>query len=249
MGFIIKQNKAISIEVMLALIAQFKQEILGAVVGSWERHKLCMALCYSVICFHASLRGSEGLQVDWHTLMDHMEKGRVQEGMTPAHIIIPVKGRFKGEKGERCHLLPLADISRSGVNIRKCVELLVASRREGRVNALWAFAGREGRKLEFGKMNEMILDQLEEIQTRDTEDVLKLKEVNIREEYSINRSFRRGSATHAQNCKVPSNVIEVQNRWRKFERAKGSRPKVKMIETYADVEQLIPTLVQYSAML
>ena len=49
--------------------------------------------------------------------------------------------------------------------------------------------------------------------------------------------------------KVPTNTIEAINRWKKFEQSKGRRAKLSMLETYADIEQLISTLVQYSAMM
>ena len=49
--------------------------------------------------------------------------------------------------------------------------------------------------------------------------------------------------------KVPANIIEAVNRWKKVERAKGKRTKLAMLETYTDIEQALPTLIQYSQML
>jgi hypothetical protein len=104
--------------------------------------------------------------------------------------------------------------------------------------------------MKFSEMNEIILERVEAVQNADSRrNELDLRDLDIREEFSINRSFRRGSSTHAQNAKVPPEVVEAQNRWRKIERAKGKKPSLAMIETYADIEQLIPTLVRYSAML
>ena len=102
----------------------------------------------------------------------------------------------------------------------------------------------------FGEMNEIILERLEILQEDDEIlDTLSLKEVDVREAYSINRSFRRGSSTHAQNQKISEPVINAQNRWRKTEHAKGRRPNLSMIENYSEIEQLIPTLVRYSELL
>jgi hypothetical protein len=99
-------------------------------------------------------------------------------------------------------------------------------------------------------MNSIIFDCLEAVQEADKEEnKLGLKETEIREDFSINRSFKRGSATHAQNQGLSTHQIEVQGRWRKFEMAKGRKPKLAMIEHYSDIEQLIPTLVQYSKMM
>jgi hypothetical protein len=253
MGFVLKQNQAISVKVMRAIVESFKEDIMEAEPKSWERQKLCMGLAYTVICFFASLRGSECMSVDLQTLTRLFEKGnyavKPKGELKPPHVIIPVKGRFKGEQGERCHLLPLANVSKSGVRIRTCVHLLIKARMEMHMYSPWAFVNREGKKMEFSEMNHTILEKLEELKEKDKDNKLGLKDFNVREDFSINRSFRRGSATEAQNVGISESTIVAQNRWRKIERAKGSRPKFTMIETYADVEQLIPTLVRYSAMM
>lgn len=254
MGFVLKQNQAISGRVMRALVEGFKEEIGESEPGTWKRQKLCMGLSYTVICFFASLRGSECMNVDLQTLIRLFEKGNYEKmeiGNTkPPHVMIPIKGRFKGGQGERCHLLPLANVSNSGVKIRNCVKLLITARLEMNKQNPWAFVDKDGTKMEFSEMNYMILEKLEELKEKDgVEDKLGLKDLNVREDFSINRSFRRGSATEAQNRGIAESTIVAQNRWRKVERAKGSRPKFTMIETYADVEQLIPTLVRYSAMM
>jgi hypothetical protein len=79
--------------------------------------------------------------------------------------------------------------------------------------------------------------------------LLGLDTFDIREDFSINRSFRRGSETHALNKKVPEVVINAQNRWKKIEAAKGRRAQFSMIENYSDILLLIPTMVRYSEML
>jgi hypothetical protein len=254
MGFVIKQNQAISLQVMRAMVESFKEDIQEAEQYSWERQRLCMGLTYTVISYFASLRGSEGMNLDLQTLVKLIHKGnyvlRPMGETLPPHVMIPIKGWFKGEQGERCHLLPLANVSKSGINIRSCIKLLIRVRSEMRDSKPWGFVNREGKKMEFKEMNDIILEKLEQVKEKnEREDRLKLRDFNIREDFSINRSFRRGSATKAQNRGIPESTIVAQNRWRKVERAKGSRPKFTMIEMYADVEQLIPTLVCYSAMM
>lgn len=256
MGFVLKQNKAISIDVLKAMITSFRADIVSFDAGSWERQRLCMGLIYSIITFVASLRGSEGLKLDMEGLIGNLEQGRLQQGKATrpdrvGHVIIPLKGRFKGEKGERCHLLPLANVTKTGIEIRSAVELMVAVRREmNQVTCPWAFVTSSGSKMSFAQMNEIVLERLELLKESDKEtNYLGLEKFNIREDFSINRSFRRGSSTHAQNQKVPEPVINAQNRWRKVEAAKGRRAKFSMIENYSDIEHLIPTLVRYSEML
>ena len=190
-------------------------------------------------------------------LVKNLDKGKFEPGTTTVrkgvpHVILPIKGRFKGEKGERCHLLPLSNRSNSGIPIRPILELLVKVRQEMKLKEKnpWAFVNETGQKMGFGEMNEIILERLELLQEDDDIlNTLNLKEIDVRESYSINRSFRRGSATHAQNQKIPEPVINAQNRWRKIEHAKGKRPHLSMIENYSEIEQLIPTLVRYSELL
>jgi hypothetical protein len=256
MGFILKQNKAISLNVMLALISNFKSGIRNAVPRSWERQKLCMGLAYSVISFCASLRGSEGLILDMDTLKSNLENGNYDVNSPRAkscipHVIIPLRGRFKGETGERCHLMPLANVTASGIEIRAAVNVLLAARTEMKVKrSSWAFVNQEGDKMKFSEMNEIILDQLEQVKEEDAErKLLGLETFDVREDFSINRSFRRGSETHALNQKVPEVVINAQNRWKKIEAAKGRKAHFSMIENYSDILLLIPTMVRYSEML
>ena len=162
-----------------------------------------------------------------------------------------LKGRFKGEIGEMCHLLPLANKTLTGIQIRSAIELLVLVRRKMTgVSPPWAFVDYRGNKLLFWQMNEIILERLEDLKEGDEErDLLGLQELVIREEFSINRSFWRGSATHAQNQKIPEPVINAQHQRRKLEAVKGRQAKFSMLENYSDIEHLVPTLVRYSEML
>ena len=263
MGFILKQNRAISLEVVLGLVQSFKKDIKEAQPNSWHRQKLCMGLSFAVIAFTASLRGSEGLKVEFKTLKKLITKGKDTSAIVTEahkvrpkhkvipHVILPLRGRFKGEKGELCHLMPLANVSKSGLPIRASIELLVATRMEMKdADKQWAFCDNEGAKLVFSDMNDIILEQLDKLKEDDLDgSMYDLTDVDVFEEFSINRSFRRGSSTHAQNQKIPELVINAQNRWRKIEAAKGMRPKFGMIENYSEIEHLIPTAVRYSEML
>ena len=147
--------------------------------------------------------------------------------------------------------MPLTNVTQNGINIRGAVNLLIAARGEMKhVDSSWAFVNKEGRKMSFGEMNEIILERIESVKEKDVEvNEHGLNSFDIREDFSINRSFRRGSETHALNQKIPAEVINAQNRWKKIEAAKGRKAKFSMIENYADIVQLIPTMVRYSAML
>ena len=252
MGYVLKQNKAISIEVLKEMINLFVKKLNEAQIMSEEWWKLVSGLTYSVITFHASLRGSEGLKVHQPTLEKHWDKGNYDElkgDNKPPHVIVPLLGRFKGEQGERCHLLPLLNRSGSGVQIRQIINIMQTARSKMNVKSVWLFCDLQGNRMKFDEMNDVVLDILEELKEGDESNDLELKEFTIREDFSINRSFRRGSSTRAQVLEVPTDIIEIVNRWKKIERSKGRQAKMSMIETYADIELLIPKAVKYSAML
>ena len=255
MGFLVKQNQAISQGVLQELVKSFVNTLLDQNLGSNEKWTSAIGLAYTVITFFASLRGSEGLKVNHSFLMKYWEHGlnsKEQPNLgknIPPHVIVPIMGRFKGENGERCHLLALADKTSSGINIRHSIEVLLRLRTKFNINSIWLFTDLNGEKVAFDVMNDIILERLEQIKDKDIEDILGLRKFNIREDFSINRSFRRGSSTAAQIKKVPTEIIELANRWKKLERAKGRRAKMSMIETYADIEFVLPTMIQYSAML
>ena len=254
MGYIIKQDKALSIHILKALISHWVTEIESSEKGTWDRLKTCMILCYTTISFAASLRGAEGLKLDFQQLKSHIENngnsGGSRKAIIPPHVIVPLRGRFKGETGERCHLLPLANKSRSGIQIRGALELLIQGREElPHLTSTWGFVNQENQKLSFSEMNELFHEGLESIKENDHRDSLGLRSMDIREVYSINRSCRRGSSTHAQNQNIPDATIRLQNRWSMVERAKGRRPTFNMVETYSDIEHLIPAVIQYSGQL
>ena len=257
MGFILKQNKAININLLKSLISSFHLNLQRFDFESVESWRAISGLTYSIISFFASLRGNEGLKVHHPTLLKYWNKGSKNttfihpksKPITP-HVIIPIYGRFKGEQGKRSHLLVLANITASGVKIHRTVELFLKFRALHNIHSVWLFTDLNGNKMSFDDMNEIVLNQLDNIKYNDSENnIFDLQNIDIREEYSINRSFCRGSSSSAQLLQIPTDIIELVNRWKKIKRSKGRKPKFSMLETYADIEILIPKLVQYSARL
>jgi hypothetical protein len=94
-------------------------------------------------------------------------------------------------------------------------------------------------------LNPNFIDLLERVRKR-WSNVLGQEEVNIRKDFSIGRSLRRGVTAEAQNVGIPKEVIEANNRWRKHSRAKGLTPGMTMMERYSDAKASVPTLVRFS---
>ena len=263
MGFIERKNRAISIDLFMELLRSFKREIKKTEKQSWERFCLVSGMAYSTLTFVGSFRGSETLKLDWRGLVRDIEKGNIVRNATHLkrgrqtrsvadipHIVIPLRGRFKGEQGERCHLVPMANETATGIPIRAIVEAFMAARKERSRNACnWGFIDEAGNKLSFRAMNDIVMDRLEVIKDEDLKNEFNLEGLEVREEYSINRSFRRGCTTHGRNQQIPKDVVEAHNRWRKQENSKGKKPKMEMIEEYSDIELLIPTRVRFTEML
>merc|ERR1712115_484463 len=90
---------------------------------------------------------------------------------------------------------------------------------EGRTHG-WLYQNEEGKKRRSVEFEEDLHIILETIQR--TTSYIDDK-VNVREEFGIFRSFRRGATTEAHNHGVAEPVIEMNSRWRKIERAKGKK--------------------------
>ena len=73
--------------------------------------------------------------------------------------------------------------------------------------------------------------------------------LNLRVHYSCSRTFRRSSDTRALEVrhKLFDEDIEIINRWRSVERAKGKRPNNKMKQHYAEVEILLRPFLRYTS--
>jgi hypothetical protein len=71
-------------------------------------------------------------------------------------------------------------------------------------------------------------------------------DVEVTEQYSVYRSLRRGATAEAQNVRVPQEVIEANNRWRKHARSRGLTPGMSMMERYTDVKASVLSLIRFS---
>ncbi len=72
-----------------------------------------MAAAYICVVFGYALQGHEGLSVDAEHLRKHIDVGK--HYYKAGHVTVALVGRFKGEEGDRMHVLPIANRSRSGI--------------------------------------------------------------------------------------------------------------------------------------
>ncbi len=196
---------------------------------------------FSIIAFCGSFRGSEVFLTDLHGLRKYLED---TNRLGWDHVAIPLLGRFKGEQNSRYHLAPLASSTNLGLKVQRWVERLVQVwEKEGRVQGP-AFCDRLGQIAKAHAFETVIMDRLHLVQSSDPRALLL--DVDIYEQFGISCSFRRGATSMARARGVDDKIVNLINKWRKFEGARGWRPALPMHEHYSDISILIPELIKFS---
>jgi len=243
MGQVVKQDRAVSLELMHAVLDLLESEWDQA---SDTRYKSAIARlgAYSVIAFCGSFRGPEVFLVDLFGLRKYLEENLSVDGKP--YVIIPLLGRFKNELGEQYHLTPLIATTKSGLRVRRWVQRLVEVRSlEGRCHGA-AFADAAG-TVQYAWYERELLERFQAIQ-HSHPDIIPA-DVQVLEEYGISRSFRRGATSAAHARGIDPADVDAANRWRSFEGAKGHRPRLAMRDHYSDIRLIIPALLRFSEQL
>jgi len=238
MGQDVRQDWAIPIDAIHALLGALEKE-WGRLQGWAERYRTASVGAFIVIAFCGSFRGNEVLLTDLYGLDKYL-----RELSGENHVIVPLLGKYKGEIHNRYHLTPLAATTDSGIQVRVWLQRLTEVWREAGRSHGPAFGTRHGEVLESSFIEEKIVDLLYEL--REANPGLLPAEMDFGEEFGVSRSFRRGATSTARVRKLPEEVINLTNRWRKFEHAKGRRPRLTMQDHYSDIRILIPELVAFS---
>lgn len=241
MGQEVRQDRAISLPLMHALMTLYEKEWLAA-DDKHTRFSIASLASYCVVCFCGSFRGPEGFLVDLFGLRKYLETPRRTD--EAAYVIVPLLGRLKNEVGERYHLTPLCSTTSSGLEVEKWLRRLASVHEEfGRTKGP-AFSTSSG---SFARIKDFELDILDRIHTIQTQyPSIVPPDINVYEEYGLSRSFRRGSTSEARARKVDDRDVDLANRWRCFENSKGRRPRLAMHDHYSDIRLLIPALIRYS---
>ena len=243
MGAITKPDMALSVPILSRFMEVCEEE-----ARSRTGHEQALYVgvgAYVLTCFCASLRGNEGFMVDLAGLRKYLDRGK-DEGAN-SHVVVPLLGEFKGETGDRYHLMPVVSTTASGLRPRYWLELLVKVREEQGFTAGPAFCDEKGRCVKAKAYQTVFHDLLEEVKFRAPE--LFTVDSDIREDYGISRSMRRGSATRATEAGASAPLMDLINRWRTVERAEGGEPVFRMREHYSEIRALMTKLLEYSRLL
>lgn len=201
--------------------------------------------CIFLAGYFASLRGEEIGKADLGAMRKNWKEA-VDYSNAP-HVPLMLAGRFKREIGEKLFTQPLAPVKASGAKIQVWFERLLRCLDTQGLRTGLLFWNDKGKKLSIAEMDKTVHLVLLRVQKKWPSIIPET--VNVKEEYSAYRSFRRGSVVEAQNVNIPREVIEANNRWRKRSPARGSTPGISMMERYTDAKASVPALVRFSGAL
>jgi hypothetical protein len=236
-----RPNRAISTPLMLMLLSLVEVRIRSSGEIS-DRAKWVMAGSYFCFCYVVSLRSSEGLMVD---VAGISEFGEASE----EHVVIPLLGQVKGEHHTRQHLIHCVNVTDSGIHVRRWVSRLRAIHRISQRTTGPAFVNPiSEHQTSTSEMNDLFIELLAEIY----DDHRDLFAVDIRsasdlaDNYHVYRSFRRGSETRAVSMEVSMADRYQVNRWRKKEKATGSKMAQPIDQMYVDVSLVKEAFLRYT---
>jgi hypothetical protein len=240
-GDIVQQDRAYTIDVVIAMIDNFEQEfqVMGYTMPIRDMEA---AMFFIATCF-GGFRGFETVWTDLAALRYDVRYCEERDDLSA--VAWPVTGRFKNQHGLWGHYyIPIAGVTGSGVQFfdwaqRFIKRLELSGRTDG-----WAFRKDDGKtRATAADYADNIYSKLEHLQ--DTTNLID-DLCDVRQDYGIQRSGRRFFDTQCLNMKVSKTDIEFQCRW-STDRASGGRPVSRsMVHTYAEIRNMKPTLLRPS---
>jgi hypothetical protein len=117
--------------------------------------------------------------------------------------------RFKGETGETYHLMPIVNVTNRGLEPRKWSGRLLKAYEDKGIKHGPLFRGKAGGRMKPRELETRFFERLEYI--KELSPHLFISVDDIRDEYGIHRSLRRGATSEAVNAGVTPHVIDANN--------------------------------------
>ena len=149
-------------------------------------------------------------------------------------MTVSVMEGFTGEDRYFMHLLPLINITQSGIRDQVWLERLVdLLKEEGRTNCP-VFSDEEGYILLVSSIESVFHPILEEILEHRGRSIAYsiLAGLDAKDHYQHNRSYRRGSENQALENGLDNSGIKKIHIWSKFEGSKVKQPGLNILEHY-----------------
>lgn len=212
-------------------------------IDNYSKLSISRAACIIITGYYGGLRGEEigkaylgAIRYFWNEGISHPDH---------PHVPLILAGSFKGETGIKLFCQPLAAITRDGRNLESWFSRYVSCLQNCNITSGPLFWNDKGSAMSVAELDIPFHAVLLEVQRR-FESIIP-DSVKVEEEYSVNRSLRRGATSEAQNVGMSQTIIESNNRWRKTHRAKGMTPGWSMMEHYTDAKVAAPSLIRFSA--
>lgn len=244
MGKQTKRNIALDYIILHLILTNLDNKLRSNSLSSKETRWLTMVGAYLQIAFVLSLRGNEGFMIEAGGLVGHLSHGLEEEEDIP-FVVIPLLGRFKNEDGEKWHLMMSASITGSGFKVRSWAERLAQILIDEGKNSGPAFCHPSGVVIKVVEMDAEFHTQLEIVQASRPD--LISSTVDIREDYSVYRSLRRGSTSRVGELGIPDPIVDLHNRWRRVEIGGGQISSSNMRATYTELRLTRKVRLKYTA--
>lgn len=240
MGDVVRQDRAYTLEVLLKLLDMFEEEWIKF-GRNMRLHNIAACMFLLVSC----LGGMRGYEVMWTDLAAlRYDVLYCEERSDFEAISWPIVGLFKNEHGRLGHyMIPIAGITHSKITFFKWTQRFVGALQRRGITRGWAFQRPDGSKAKASDYRDNIFGKLEEIQATTS---LIDDEVDVWEDYGVQRSGRRFFVTQSLIRGIPPHVIEAQCRW-STDRAKRNKTVTRtMMHHYSEVRNMKSVLIQPS---
>ena len=241
MGDVIKQDKTVTLDVIHRLIEGLEEYFLNELEPA-AKEKISDAALFILASFLGGLRGEETLKLVLGEARQYITEA--ENHCKHKHVILPLRGRFKGETGESFHFLAVTAETDSGLRIGCWLKRSLEFKEERGATRGFLFVDGKEKRLKLRNLEPFILDRVARVQSS-FPDLIR-ESVDVHEEYGLSRSFRRGSNSEALNRGVDEATIDRNNRWRKIERAGARKAKLRMRDHYAEVLVSLRSFLKYS---
>ena len=183
------------------------------------------AVCLMLIAFGTGLQGEEVPLVSLKGLLNFWMETRNGDH-NERHMMMMLSGRFKREVDSSWHMVPISNKTRSNIPFRLWMERIMQRRvhYERRTKG-WLFETKTGARAKFGKYDPTFRSLVTLARVTNSRLVPSAIEPD---DFSLWRSPRRGAVLETTQQGVDSKVMELINRWRSKEAAKGSMPNLPM---------------------
>jgi hypothetical protein len=140
-----------------------------------------------------------------------------------ANVCLALRVRVKGEAlEEACHLVPIADVTASGLTPHLWVCGAVEAYANLGISNSWMFRNKKGEAERMGFYETYMFELIQRVQDAGTvAEIFLPRDDDITVSHGIARSGRRGYATHTTNIGIPDADIKQLARWRAIDAAAG----------------------------